>query len=101
MPNVYLAEFVTVGGSSNFNAAGAQIPPLAEQLVTISGSSVACTNAFNSRTLFVRVHADSVCSIAFGVTPTATVTNMRLAANQTEYFAIGQPGYKVAVIQNT
>ena len=47
----------------------------------------------------VRVHADAICSIKFGSAPVATTANMRLAANQTEYFQVS-PGDKVSVITN-
>lgn len=102
MAVLYVGEFKSVGGSSNFNVAGALVPPIAEQTVAIGGASVACTNAFNDNTMFVRIETDAICSIAWGTNPTATTGNMRLAANQIEYFAV-PPGqrYKVAVITNT
>ena len=76
-------------------------PEVASQIVAIGGSSAA-SNAFNESTRFVRIHTDSICSIVFGIGPTATTTNRRLAANATEYFGvpIGQ-SFKVAVIANT
>jgi hypothetical protein len=50
----------------------------------------------------VRIHTDAICSISFGTAPTATATNRRLAANQTEYFGVPLGGsYKVAVISNS
>ena len=101
MATLYVAEFATVGGTSNFGVAGAQVPPIREQSVTISGSSVAVASAFTTNTRFIRVHADAICSIAFGLTPTASVANMRFAANQTEYFSIPQPNQKLAVISNS
>ncbi len=101
MATLYVAEFATVGGTSNFGVAGAQVPPIREQSATISGASVAIASSFTTNTRFVRVHADAICSVAFGTTPTATVANMRMAANQTEYFAVPQSGYKVAVISNS
>jgi hypothetical protein len=101
MATLYVAEFATVGGTSNFGVAGGQIPPIREQTVTISGASVAIVSAFTTNTRFIRIHADAICSVAFGTTPTATVANMRFAANQTEYFSVPQPSYKLAVISNT
>jgi len=74
-------------------------PPLAEQVVTFA-ASVQCSNAFHSSTRLVRVYTDAICSIAFGVNPTATTSNKRLAANKTEYFGV-QGGYKVAAVTNT
>jgi hypothetical protein len=74
-------------------------PPIAEQRLTISGVS-AQTSAFNSRTRIVRVSTSEVCSIAFGASPTATTSTMRLAANATEYFAVNG-GDRLAGITNT
>lgn len=100
MAVLYIAEFANLGGQGNFPVQAAGVPPIAEQTISISGSSTACTNAFNKNTNFVRIETDSICSIAFGTSPTATTGNMRLAANTTEYFSV-PPGYKVAVISNS
>jgi hypothetical protein len=76
-------------------------PPVAEQTVSI-GVLSAASNAFNSNTQAVRLHADVICSIEFGLTPTATATTARFVAGQTEYFGVPRGmGYKVAVIANT
>ena len=76
-------------------------PALADQTVAIGGSSAA--SAFlNVRTRVVRLATDATCSVAFGTTPTATVTTMRLAAGAVEYFGVPAGGnFKVAVIANT
>jgi len=102
MAVLYVAEFVTVGGTGNYVVAGAQVAPVAEQTIVISGSSTPVTNPFNANTAFVRVHTDAICSIAFGTNPTATVSKMRMSANQTEYFSVPLgANYKIAVISNT
>lgn len=97
MATLYIAEFerprnqwVNIGNA----------PPIAEQTITISGSSTAVTNAFNAKTAMVRVETDSICSIAFGAAPTATTGNMRMNANDVEYFSV-MPNHKIAVITNT
>jgi hypothetical protein len=46
------------------------------------------------------VHTDAICSISFGSNPTATATKARMAAGQTEYYAVNASD-KVAVITNT
>lgn len=74
-------------------------PAIVEQSVAITGGSVQ-SSAFNAATRFVRVHADSVCSILFGSNPTAVATAKRMAANTTEYFGT-MAGQKVAVISNS
>jgi len=55
----------------------------------------------NAKTTFVRLHTDAICSIKFGVNPTASATTARMAAGRTEYHGVplGQ-AYKVAVITN-
>lgn len=75
-------------------------PALAEQKIAIGGSSTAST-AFSQYTKMIRVHTDVVCSVAVGGTsPAATVSTGRMAANQTEYWAV-IPGDKIAVITNS
>jgi len=100
MATLYIAEFASVGGTSNFGVAGGFTPPITEQTVAIGGGSTPSA-AFNANTAFVRLHADAICSLAWGTSPTATTSKMRMAAGQTEYFAVPQTGYKVAVISNT
>jgi hypothetical protein len=107
MATLYIAEFSGIapvrGPSSwpgpNTGAPIAGTPPITEQTVTI-GSSSTQSAAVNAKTMMVRVHTDAICSIAFGNNPTAVATNMRLAANQTEYFGVTAP-MKIAVITNT
>jgi len=72
-----------------------------EQTVAIAAGS-AQSNAFSAATRIVRLHTDAVCSIKFGINPTATATSSRMAAGQTEYHGVlvGQ-SFKVAVISNT
>lgn len=99
MATLYVAEFSNLAPAGSEFAQIVGTPPLAEQTVTIGSGSLS-SNAFASFTRMIRVHADSICSIAFGPSPTATTTNMRLAANTTEYFGVN-PGTKIAVISNT
>lgn len=100
MTTLYVAEFATVGGTSNFGVAGGLVPPIREQTCTIAATSTPVSSGFTQNTAFVRLHSDSICSVAFGTTPTASTSTMRMAAGQTEYFAVA-PGQKVAAIVNT
>ena len=76
-------------------------PPLAEQTVAIGVTTVQ-SSAFSSKTRFVRLHTDAICSVEFGLNPIATATTQRLAANQTEFKDVSRlPSGKVAVITNT
>jgi hypothetical protein len=74
-------------------------PEITSQTVAIGGSTTQSA-AFGATTSFIRVHCDAICSIAIAANPTATATKSRLAADQTEYFAV-RGGDKLAVITNT
>lgn len=99
MPTVYITEFSGVGAQGGALAV-ANTPGIASQTVAVGVGSVQCA-AFNTNTKMIRVHTDAVCSVAIGgLNPTAVATEMRFAANQTEYFWVS-PGHKLAVITNT
>lgn len=99
MSNLYISEYADVGHLPGLIPAGAE-PNINDQLVNFAGASVQ-SNAFKSNTQIVRIHPDAICSIAFGTNPTATTTNKRMVAGQTEYFTIGAySNLKVAVIAN-
>ena len=99
MAKAYICEYASVGVARQGNAEIAQDPPLTEQTVAIGGGSTQ-SSAFNNSTRFIRVHVDSICSIAIGPDPTATTSTKRLVADQTEYFGV-IGGHKLAVISNT
>lgn len=99
MATLYITEFARLYSNPNGVCQTAYQPPTtADQTVSIGGSSTQ-SNAFNAATNIVRLHADSICSVEFGSNPTASTTCARMAANQTEYYAV-VPGQKVAVISN-
>lgn len=102
MAVLYVTEFANLGRDSNRQMLQIpELPVVAEQTVAVSGSAAA-SNAFNALTAFVMLHADTVCSVAFGTAPTAATTNLRLAANT--YLTLAVPigaSYKVSVIANT
>jgi hypothetical protein len=100
MAFLYIAEFARLP----LDSVGATIiappmAPIAEQKIPIGVSSVPSA-PFSSRTLFVQIHPDSVCSIAFGPAPVATVNNQRVAASETRFVGVN-PGDSVAVISNS
>lgn len=73
-------------------------PAIVNNNVTVGAEAKSA--AFGINTKLVRLHTDTVCFIKFGTAPTAvTATDARMAANQTEYFAV-QPGggMKVSVV---
>lgn len=98
MAKAYISEFseILMRGPG---VAIARMPPVVEQTPVAIGT-VASSAVFGAATCFIRVHVDAICSIAIGSDPVATTNNMRLAANQTEYFAV-TPGDKISVISNT
>ena len=57
------------------------------------GASSAPSAPFGEHTKIVGIHCDVACSIKFGQGPVVTVSNKRLAANQTECFAVTQLGH--------
>lgn len=103
MAVLYITEYVDVGYAGNTHATTSIVeePASAEQTVAIGVSSVQSA-AFQNNTRFVRLEADSVCSVEFGTNPTATASKARLAANVDRI--VGVPmgaGFKVAAITNT
>lgn len=101
MATLYVTEY----SQPTYNGGIVQIasePEVATQTVAISGSSAATTNAFANNTNIVRLHTDSICSVFFGTSPTATTSKRRMNAGDTEYFGVPVgSAYKVAVITNT
>ena len=99
MALLYISEYQGVaqvhGGMS-----APQEPALLDQTPLAIGGATQ-SNAFQASTKLIRVHCDAICSIVFGPAPqTATTSNKRLAANQTEYFGV-IPGQVLSVISNT
>ena len=94
----YISEFTALANVSGCPVA--MMPPIAQQTVAIGVE--ADSSAFNAATRYIRVHVDAICSIAIGLTPTATTSMLRLSAESTEYFAVPlNAGYKISVITNT
>ena len=99
MPLLYVTEYAGVG----FSQIGAEYsavplePPLADYTVSIPGTSP----VFQPTTILVRLATDSICSVKIGLSPVATTTNARMAANQTEYRGVPQAGFSVSVVPNT
>lgn len=96
MATLYITEFA--GIALGFPAP--MTPPLAEQHVQISGSSV-ISAPFNAATTFVMVNCDTACNLAWGKTPVADALSQRMSANETRFYGVplGQ-AFEVAVIAN-
>lgn len=99
MAVLYIAEFAGTYADHGRGGSAAFAPPVTEQTVAIGAGSVASA-AFNTGTSLIRVHSDVICSIKIGAAPTASATTSRMAAGQTEYYAV-RPGDKIAVITNS
>ena len=98
MAVLYITEYDRVAVAAGAGMAMGAEPAKASQTVAIGGSTTPSA-AFGAATAYIRVHSDVICSIAIGTAPIATATTARLAANQTEYFAV-RSGDKIAVITN-
>lgn len=101
----YISEYADLPTVLGQNIPTGKEPAIAIQKIANAGATTASV-AFSDRTKFVRVHTDSIQSIAFsraatpGVAPTATTSDARMAAGATEFFGV-RPGDFAAVILNT
>lgn len=114
MTKLYVTEYCglkLVSGPNGVPAQCPEEPPLAEQVVDYSAGAAASA-AFNAKTKFIRVHADSICSRLIAAAPVATTAKARMSADQTEYIGLppdhgsgaalsGTVAYKISAITNT
>jgi len=99
MAKLYITEY---GATITPSAPDLVAEPVIVDQTPVTYSTSTQSAAFSNLTTIVRLHTDSICSVAFGTNPTATTSNRRMAANQTEYFVVPQGlSYKVAAITNT
>lgn len=63
------------------------MPALASYNITYTTSSVQGA-VFQPTTALVRITCDATANVLFGANPTATLTSLRFAAGQTEYFTV-------------
>lgn len=111
MAVLYITELESLGApSEGGHLPVAHFPPVAEQTLSISGSSAQAT-AFAKATRFVRLETDTNCSFGINTNPTAQAVSStqtgtgaantaRLAAGIPEYFAV-TPGHILAAITTT
>lgn len=101
MATLFISEHEDYRGPADGNII--RSPAITSQTVTITSSSVSSVS-FQSQTRVIRVHADTTCSVLFGVAPSATLSSPRMATGQTEYYALPSTTnttLKVAVIANS
>lgn len=99
MAFLYILEASSIGQVANGTIQSVNLPAIATQRIAIGGTSTQSA-PFNTTTKAVRLHSDAICSIAGGASPVATTSSPRMAADQTEYFAVNG-GDRIAVISNT
>lgn len=100
MATLYVTECAQTGVAANQWVMSPAVQTiLADYNIAIGAAS---TNGptFQNGTTFVMINADSACSLAFGVSPVAVPTAHRMSPNDTRFYIV-QPGWKVAVIENT
>ena len=102
MAKVYISEYAEMAKAwaDPVRIAAPQEPCITDQTPVVIGGGSLQSAAFAENTRVIRVHTDSICSIAIGANPTATANNKRLLAGATEYFGV-VPGHLLAVITNT
>jgi hypothetical protein len=81
----------------------AQIMAGAEPAVSASsvtpGVATAQTSALNAQTAFVMLHAQEAVCVSFGTSPTAVVTQQRMAAGETRFYGVPKgKSFKIAHI---
>ena len=100
MALLYVTEYATI---SNMPTVVGQVPlepPVADYTIPIGAPT--SSPPFQPTTRLVRLHCDAVCSLIVGPAPqTATTSNGRFAANQTECRGVPEGrGFVVSVIAN-
>lgn len=95
MAFLYLTEYAALSRIEGLGVAPfPQEPPIAEQTVANAGASTQSA-AFSAGTQFIRISADSPCTVAIGANPVATAANARLPANTDRLLGV-KAGQKLA-----
>jgi hypothetical protein len=101
MATLYIKEFSSdqLGQNGRFIPVPAE-PAVATQQIVLSAAASPGLS-FNSKTVFVELHTDGICSYKIATAPTAVITEGRMPANQTKYVGVGISGLKISAIINT
>jgi hypothetical protein len=99
MAFLFISEYSNWVNSPNSDHDSGQEPAIATQRIVVQAGATSSA-AFNTATRMVLVNADTICSLLFGASPTATASSMRLAANIDRYYGV-QPSMIVSVIANS
>ena len=99
----YITEYESVV----FDARGESVlapeePALVDQTPIDFSDGLAHPSAvFNSKTRYVMIHTDAICSYTVGYSPQATVLNRRMATSETRFFGLkAGGGLSLSVIRN-
>jgi hypothetical protein len=93
MATLYITEFgrTTITGvtgpATQVATPAPLVPPVAEQVISLSGTSTQSA-AFQNDTTLVMVSTDAPCCLAWGANPTATLSAQRMAANETRFYGV-------------
>jgi hypothetical protein len=102
MARLYIAEYGTITAlPATANGQVPFEPPIREQVLDFTGGVVS-SQPFAQYTRMLRLHCDAICSLIIGFPPiSATTSNGRWAANQTEFRGVPEgQGFVVSVIPN-
>jgi hypothetical protein len=90
MAILYVTEYTDVMRTDRTATPAALEPATTDQTVDFT-AGVAASAAFDLTTRLVRIHTDADCHVVVAVAPTATTSNRKMIAGQTEYFAVARP----------
>lgn len=99
MATLQIQEYSRLAKDSNGHRIQAGVEP-AQASQSVTYTTTAASAAFGEQTKLIRVIADADAHLSFGAAPTATVANMRITADTSEYFGV-KPGQKVAAYDGT
>lgn len=95
MALLYISEYKELRGVEGGLAQIGEEPGTDQTPVSFPTATLSA--AFGSGTKMVRIQSDTNCHIKFGSSPTATVNNKPITADNPEYFGVIE-GQKVSVI---
>lgn len=106
MAFLYVTEYATQPLDQNgkpISTGVGQEPAAAAYRVGNAGATTQAAAACLPETRFLLLHADSICSYAIGVNPTAVATANRMAAGETRLVGVNASAgtTKVAAVLNT
>ena len=103
MATCYINEYSGLGAVLNPGVVGPVVMQAPGGFITANNVTITTatqSNAFNAKTFLIEVRPDATCSILIGDNPTATTSNMRLAADSVSFYCVS-PNQKICVITNS